>query len=211
MSKFDARASSCVFMGNSLTHKEYKVLNLATRKFLVSRDIIFYERHFPFHFTSSPNTTHTPTIFLPLSTPLQPPCDYHILAIFDTPSFHIFTPNNSLSPPVSPISQSTSSSTPTTSHSSSCSFPSSVTGLSILVSLQDTDVAPLKRSTGSHNAPKHLNNPLSPPVSQSLNPVRLLLLLHHTLLLVLLILLLTFLLLFLFNIQMWLRSSEEIY
>lgn len=46
--KFEARASKFVFVGYPQRQKGWRVYDLQTKAFLVSRDIVFYERIFPF-------------------------------------------------------------------------------------------------------------------------------------------------------------------
>ncbi|KAL8108292.1 hypothetical protein AgCh_024661 [Apium graveolens] len=58
--KFDLRAVPGVFLGYTSSQKGYKVLNLNNNQLLVSRDVIFYENHFPFHL--SPTTTRKTSI-----------------------------------------------------------------------------------------------------------------------------------------------------
>lgn len=46
--KFSPRASAAIFIGFSEEHKGYKLLDIITNKFVISRDVIFYDRSFPF-------------------------------------------------------------------------------------------------------------------------------------------------------------------
>ncbi|XP_020229969.1 uncharacterized protein LOC109810814 [Cajanus cajan] len=46
--KFATRAHKCIFVGYPTDQKEWRVYNLDTKKFSTSRDIIFYERIFPY-------------------------------------------------------------------------------------------------------------------------------------------------------------------
>ena len=47
--KFSPRAVACVFLGYSPGMKGYKLYNIATKQFFVSRDVVFHENVFPFH------------------------------------------------------------------------------------------------------------------------------------------------------------------
>ena len=46
--KFESRATPCFFRGYPFNVKGYKVLNLHSRKFSISRDMVFHESVFPF-------------------------------------------------------------------------------------------------------------------------------------------------------------------
>ena len=64
--KFRARANACVFMGYPSGQKGYKVMNLETHKFHISRDVIFHGV-FPFA---------TPHEYKPLFPFVTPSSDY---------------------------------------------------------------------------------------------------------------------------------------
>lgn len=46
--KFQARAQACVLLGYPLATKGYKLLNLSSRKVLISRDVVFHVHIFPY-------------------------------------------------------------------------------------------------------------------------------------------------------------------
>ena len=58
--KFASRAHKCVFLGYSSNQKAYKLLNLGTGQYLVSRDVYFYENIFLF---AQHNSSHTQGLF----------------------------------------------------------------------------------------------------------------------------------------------------
>lgn len=99
-------------LGYPPNQKAYKVLDLSTNKILISRDVIFYEKHFPFHFSSSPSQAYTKKFFLPTSTPSIPYSASDLPEIFSS-SDSIHT---SISTPSSSSTQSISSSLPTREH-----------------------------------------------------------------------------------------------
>ena len=82
--KFDTRATPCIFIGYPTNQKAYKLYDLNTHKIIISRDVYFYEKHYPYHINSDTTNTqpHYP-FFLPISTNN----DFPVTDIFDTPIF----------------------------------------------------------------------------------------------------------------------------
>lgn len=46
--KFDERGVKCIFVGCSLGTNRWKTFDLQTKRFFVSRDVVFYEDSFPY-------------------------------------------------------------------------------------------------------------------------------------------------------------------
>lgn len=80
--KFDSRAHRCVLIGYPTGKKGYKLYNLETKKFLVSRDVKFSETIFPFSLAIPTNTSSSqPSIHM--HNP-----DYHTPALHPASSVH---------------------------------------------------------------------------------------------------------------------------
>lgn len=67
----------CVFLGYPFARKSYKLYNLTSKSYFVSRDVIFHEYIFPFVLPYS-FYTHVSVFFLPhvLDDPVVPPTSY---------------------------------------------------------------------------------------------------------------------------------------
>ena len=90
--KFTARAIPSIFVGYPPGYKAYKLYNLQTRSFFISRDVIFHESTYPFHALpqSEPVLDPFPDLVLPIP---------NLDAIPSSPTDNILPPNQPLVPP----------------------------------------------------------------------------------------------------------------
>ncbi|XP_019225781.1 PREDICTED: uncharacterized protein LOC109207338 [Nicotiana attenuata] len=101
-SKFDERATTCMLIGYPLNQKGYKLLELETKRIFVSRDVKFFESHFPF---AKVKPSHNP-VFSDSSLSLDSNSSQHIQP--EISSTLDMDPHNTTSPP-SPSFQPNSS------------------------------------------------------------------------------------------------------
>ena len=152
-----------MFLGYSVTQKGYKIFNLSTQQVMVFRDVVFHERHFPFHIQSQVTSGIAEPIFVPAAT-----CD-----IFDegytsyisapipasSSSTNTLHPDAScsLSDPLSPAITTTPILTPPTTPLSSTS-PPTTTLVDISNLLPSQPAPPLRISTRTHYPPSYLKD-----------------------------------------------------
>ncbi|XP_019245187.1 PREDICTED: uncharacterized protein LOC109225050 [Nicotiana attenuata] len=77
--KFEPRTTPHVFVGYPFGTKGYKVLNLATKRIHISRDVVFHESVFPFTFNSKspsfPSILHPPPLSPTVDTNIELPSE----------------------------------------------------------------------------------------------------------------------------------------
>ena len=133
-SKFDPRASKCIFLGYPYGVKGYKVMDLMTYRVFISRDVVFHENIFPFH-----NLNFKTSQIDPFATLVLP-------SYIDEPDLH--------QPPASPVIASGFSASSTSDIafgffaqdiafvSPALPMPDSLTSPSPALPMSDTTIAP---------------------------------------------------------------------
>ena len=93
--KWSTKALKCIFLGYSNTQKGYKVYHPITRKYMVSKDVIFDEKNFFYLPTGSGNLRDIPLIMTSEDNTAQAHESEAIASkqIFDTTDFHILESN----------------------------------------------------------------------------------------------------------------------
>ena len=105
--KFDKRASPCVLLGYPPNQKAFKVYDLETKSMVISRDVIFYEKHLPFHYETQNNNTKNP-IFLPINTHLDLDMNYPIPEPFQIPPDNLIAEHDNIVDSAAPKPSTTS-------------------------------------------------------------------------------------------------------
>ena len=96
--KFSPRAIPVIFVGYPQGYKGYKLYSLDTKKFFVSRDVVFHESIFPFQTISQPQVIPDPLLDLVIPIPLTntlPNPDQNTSQSLHPPNSFTLDPNDS--------------------------------------------------------------------------------------------------------------------
>lgn len=108
--KFDSRARRCVFVGYPSTHKGYKLFDLESQNFIISRDVIFHENIFPFQQSlqpsSPPSVLPNLALEIPSSYPPIPNTEPHTIELIPDPTTEPDVNPSPIPAPAPPIRRS---------------------------------------------------------------------------------------------------------
>ena len=94
--KWSTKALKCVFLGYSNTQKGFKIYHPITRKYMVSKDVIFDEKSFYYKTTGGNNLRDVPLITSSTDNTIQEKISDPVTAetTLDTPDFHLHELND---------------------------------------------------------------------------------------------------------------------